>query len=134
LPFLGAAGIDAAIEKAHRAFLEWRLRPAEERVAGASKEDACHIADRILSAGCFRIAATTGARGAALEPAAGGLAVAMDAVLKARGGLWFGWKDRRGERVRHRSCRRHFYQRCTRPRLGRNPSRIAADRKFSVPI
>ena len=27
----------------------------------------------------------------AREPAAGGLAVAMDAVLKARGGLWFGW-------------------------------------------
>jgi trehalose 6-phosphate synthase len=27
----------------------------------------------------------------AAEPAAGGLAVAMDAVLKSRGGLWFGW-------------------------------------------
>jgi trehalose 6-phosphate synthase len=33
----------------------------------------------------------------ATEPAAGGLAVAMDAVLKARGGLWFGWSGKTGE-------------------------------------
>jgi trehalose 6-phosphate synthase len=33
----------------------------------------------------------------AAEPAAGGLAVAMDAVLKSRGGLWFGWSGKTGE-------------------------------------
>jgi trehalose 6-phosphate synthase len=36
-------------------------------------------------------------RSPAVEPAAGGLAVAMDAVLKARGGLWFGWSGKTGE-------------------------------------
>ncbi len=33
----------------------------------------------------------------AAEPAAGGLAVAMEAVLKACGGLWFGWSGRTSE-------------------------------------
>jgi trehalose 6-phosphate synthase len=33
----------------------------------------------------------------AAEPAAGGLAVAMNAVLKRRGGLWFGWSGKTGE-------------------------------------
>jgi trehalose 6-phosphate synthase len=32
-------------------------------------------------------------------PVAGGLAVAMDAVLKARGGLWFGWSGKTCEEI-----------------------------------
>ena len=33
----------------------------------------------------------------AMEPAAGGLAVAMTAALKSRGGLWFGWSGKTGD-------------------------------------
>ncbi|MBO0733070.1 MAG: alpha,alpha-trehalose-phosphate synthase (UDP-forming) [Methylocapsa sp.] len=33
------------------------------------------------------------------EPAAGGLAVALAAVLKARGGLWFGWSGKTGDKA-----------------------------------
>jgi trehalose 6-phosphate synthase len=36
-------------------------------------------------------------RSSASEPAAGGLAVAMDVVLKQRGGLWFGWSGNTSE-------------------------------------
>ena len=36
-----------------------------------------------------------------VAPAAGGLAVALQAALKLRGGLWFGWSGKiRGERAR----------------------------------
>jgi trehalose 6-phosphate synthase len=41
----------------------------------------------------------------AAGPAAGGLAVAMDAVLKTRGGLWFGWSGNTGEDTCDPQCR-----------------------------